>query len=152
MVAKVRKATARVLEDLLKLVARSRQQSHEFLETYGVTVPQSGVLRVLRREGSQPIGTLAETLYLKTSTVSGIIDRLERDKHVDRVRGNTDRRVVLVELTPTGRKLAENLPVTSYDKVRRAIEQLEGDEVNSLMNLMSRLLKLIEAEEASERG
>ncbi len=153
MTSKLRKASGLVLEDLIHLVARSRQQSHDFLERYGVTVPQSGVLRVLQKHGSLPIGTLAERLYLKTSTVSGIIDRLERDGHVTRLRGNTgDRRVVHVALTESGTRLADNLPGTSFDKLRRAIDRLEPHEVQALLDSMSRLLDLINQEDDAEES
>jgi len=144
-----RRPSGQILDDLIQLVARSRQQSHEFLARYGVTVPQSGVLRVLARTGALPIGSLAEQLFLKTSTVSGIVDRLERDGYVLRLRGNAgDRRVVHVELTDKGRNLAASLPGSSYDKLRKAIDRLEPHEQQALLLLMSRLLELMKQGDA----
>lgn len=151
MSTRPRKSSAQILDELIQLVARSRQQSHDFLERYGVTVPQSGVLRVLQRKGPLPIGTLAERLFLKTSTVSGIIDRLERDGLVSRLRGNSgDRRVVHVSLTDKGQELAVRLPATSFDKLRRALDRLTPQEAQGLLATLNRLLDLIEEEEEQE--
>lgn len=148
---RMRKNSGQILDELIQLVARSRQQSHDFLEKYGVTVPQSGVMRVLQRRGALPIGTLAEKLFLKTSTVSGIIDRLERDGMVTRLRGNTgDRRVVHVALTDQGQELAGRLPSTSFDKLRRALDRLTPEEAGALLNTLNRLLELVREDEEEE--
>ena len=144
--AEIRDASGQILEDLIQLVARSRQQSYEYMERFGVTVPQSGVLKALDESGSLPIGTLAEKLLLRTSTVSGIVDRLERDGHVTRVRGNADRRVVHVELTPQGERLCAKLPGSSFDKVRRALDRLDHDEARAFLTLLRRVLDYIRQE------
>lgn len=148
---RTRKNSGQILDELIQLVARSRQQSHDFLEKYGVTVPQSGVMRVLQRRGALPIGTLAEKLFLKTSTVSGIIDRLERDGMVSRLRGNSgDRRVVHVSLTEQGLELATRLPSTSFDTLRRALDRLTPEEANGLLNTLNRLLELVREDEEED--
>lgn len=147
MSSEIRDASGQILEDLIQLVARSRQQSHEYLERFGVTVPQSGVLNALAESGNLPIGTLADKLLLKTSTVSGIVDRLERDGHVTRIRGNADRRVVHVALTPAGQALSRRLPGSSFDKVRRAIDRLEPHEAHAFLKLLRRILDYINQEE-----
>ncbi len=148
----IRDTSGQILEDLIQLVAKSRQQSHEYMERFGVTVPQSGVLKALDECGSLPIGTLADRLLLRTSTVSGIVDRLERDGHVTRVRGNADRRVVHVELTHQGRGLCARLPGSSLDKVRRALDRLDHDEARAFLTLLRRVLDYIEQEENGAVG
>lgn len=130
-----------VLEDLIQTISRSRVQSHSYFEQYGVTVPQSGVLKALQAKGSLSVGELASHLYLKTSTISGIVDRLERNNYIVRIRGNNgDRRVVHVSLTEDGNKLVVKLPQTSFDKVLKAISRFSGDETQTLMTLLKRLL------------
>lgn len=147
MSSEIPDASGQILEDLIQLVARSRQQSHEYLEKFGVTVPQSGVLNALAESGNLPIGTLADKLLLKTSTVSGIVDRLERDGHVTRIRGNADRRVVHVALTTSGQELSQRLPGSSFDKVRRAIDRLEPHEAHDFLKLLRRILDYINQED-----
>jgi DNA-binding MarR family transcriptional regulator len=64
------------------------------------------VLRLLL-EGPLAMGELAGQLDLALSTVTGIIDRLVERKLVTRARAESDRRVIVVELTARGRRAYE---------------------------------------------
>ena len=55
---------------------------------------------VLEREGAVTAGRLAKATGLTTGAITSVIDRLERAGYARRVREETDRRRVLVELTP----------------------------------------------------
>ena len=61
--------------------------------------PQGRVLFALWQNGSMPIAQIGHRAGLGKSTLTGILDRLERDGHVRRVRSTADRRIVLVEPT-----------------------------------------------------
>ena len=63
--------------------------------------PQGRVLFGLWQDGAMPIAEIARRTGLGKSTLTGILDRLERDGHLRRVRSTADRRVILVE--PTAR-------------------------------------------------
>ena len=55
---------------------------------------------VLEQEGAVTAGRLAKATGLTTGAITSVIDRLERAGYARRVRDETDRRRVLVELTP----------------------------------------------------
>lgn len=57
-------------------------------------------LQMLGQFGPMTAGQLAESSGLTTGAVTTVIDRLERDGFARRVRDETDRRRVYVELTP----------------------------------------------------
>lgn len=48
-------------------------------------------------------------MHVAESSVGRLIDRLERDGYVERVRSQEDRRVVTLELLPEGKKLIQEL-------------------------------------------
>jgi len=52
--------------------------------------------------GEYPIGTLGKNAQVKRSTITDMVDRLERDGIAERVRTSRDRRVVKVRLTEKG--------------------------------------------------
>ena len=89
--------------DLLMTYLRvSQHMSRLFREHFGrlhLTFPQALVLSVLGEEGPLPISALAERTGSANSTVSGIVDRLEKLELARRERSGLDRRVILVAAT-----------------------------------------------------
>ena len=89
--------------DLLMTYLRvSQHMSRLFREHFGrlhLTFPQALVLTVLGEEGPLPISALAERTGSANSTVSGIVDRLEKLELARRERSGLDRRVILVAAT-----------------------------------------------------
>lgn len=66
------------------------------------------VLLYFSRRGTLPLGKMSERLQVHPTSVTSIIDRLEKQKLVRRTRPDSDRRIVLAELLPRGRALVEN--------------------------------------------
>lgn len=66
----------------------------------GLTMPQIAVLGILCKDGNMKIGDISEKMNLSNSTISGIVDRLEKMEFVERARSQDDRRVVMVQPTP----------------------------------------------------
>lgn len=64
-----------------------------------LTFPQALVLTILGEEGPVPISALAERTGSANSTVSGIVDRLEKLGLAQRARSETDHRVIYVAVT-----------------------------------------------------
>ena len=80
----------------------TQHMSRLFREHFGrlhLTFPQALVLSVLGEEGPLPISALAERTGSANSTVSGIVDRLEKLELARRERSGLDRRVILVAAT-----------------------------------------------------
>ncbi len=69
-----------------------------------LTGSQSVVIHIIRRDGKQKISNLAKKMGLSNSTISGIIDRLEKRDIVKRSRSKDDKRVVYVEFTSQYKK------------------------------------------------
>jgi len=99
----------RVLSPLHKA---SRQLSlHLEARTHavGVSPTEGHLLTYLRRYAPAPVGELARVFGTKQSTLTSILDRLERDGLLRRLPNPADRRSFLLRLTPKGRSLAGRL-------------------------------------------
>jgi DNA-binding MarR family transcriptional regulator len=72
-------------------------------------------------EPSLTLSWISKTLRIPPPTVTDIIDRLERDKHVRRVPHPSDARTTLAVITARGRKLArtatEDLNASVYQRI-----------------------------------
>ena len=67
------------------------------------------LLRLLGREGPQPVAAIAEALLLDASTVTRQVDALAGQGLVERIRNPGDRRSILVEVTEAGREMAATM-------------------------------------------
>ena len=83
---------------LIRTADRISNRFGRLLRDEGLTNQQYNVLRILRREG-RPLPSLevAERLIQQVPAITGLIDRLEKQKYVVRRRCDQDRRVIWVE-------------------------------------------------------
>lgn len=83
-------------------------QCETFLKReYGLSWPGFCVLRAIYYEGRTMIKSLCADLACTNSNITGIVDRLERDGWLERVRSTEDRRIVSLALTQKGALLQE---------------------------------------------
>ena len=76
----------------------------------GLTPAQYLVLANLPDKGGRPLGELADVLRCSPSTVTGVVDTMEKKELVARAPNPEDRRSHLLVLTPTGRTLRKSSP------------------------------------------
>ena len=69
----------RILESMVYLYSESRRVTRAVAEQYGLTGSQLLVLKMLEPRGQLSLSELSERIRAKNSTVTGIIDRMERD-------------------------------------------------------------------------
>ena len=84
---------------------------------------------------------------VKSSTVTGIIDRLEQKGLVTRSRTSPDRRVITVELTESGRTLAENAPPPIQQKVIEGLERLPQSEMEKIVLGLNMLTQMLDVQD-----
>lgn len=99
------------------------------LEPLGLTHPQYLVMLALWSEDGRSAGNLAATLALEPATLTPLLKRLEAAGLVTRRRSSSDERVLLIELTETGRALrgeAELIPQKIVAQLGMAMDELES--------------------------
>ena len=79
----------------------------EETQAHGITPVQFSALHVACRQPGLDQRTLASTIGFDTSTIGGVIDRLEKRGLVARQASPTDRRVRLLQVTPAGEALLD---------------------------------------------
>lgn len=85
---------------------------------------QIKTLYMLSQHGSSPMSTLGRATGLEKGSMTSVIDNLVERDLVTRNRSETDRRKVLVELTATGREVAESLIRQMQDDLDRKLSLL----------------------------
>lgn len=116
------------------------------MKEVGLTVPQMIVLREIARHDHAPIGRIAESVSLSQATVTQIIDRLVARELVERQRGLADRRQVLLNVTPTGRQVAESGTNILQEDFMESFSRLAEWEQTSILSSLQRIAAMINAE------
>jgi MarR family transcriptional regulator, organic hydroperoxide resistance regulator len=110
---------------LLWQVDHALQRTSKRMEsTVGVTGPQRLVLRIVGRFPGIPAGPLARLLHIHPSTLTGILQRLERQGLLRRRTDTRDARRSLLSLTEKGRLLDVEREGTVEAAVQRALDRL----------------------------
>jgi DNA-binding MarR family transcriptional regulator len=136
-----------IVGSIRKLVRAVYLDSQKMSRQFGLTGQQSVVLRLLINNGSMSSADLSRLMYVTPSNMTGIIDRLEKKGLIQRMRKEGDRRVALISLTDTGKKLGVGIPDPIEKKFINQLADLELEHVQLLAMAMNQILNLIDAED-----
>ncbi len=131
------------LEAIIYLYTEGRRITKEFARRANLTGPQLTVIKMLEQIGDLSLTELSEKIRAQNSTVTGIIDRMEREDLVVRERSVEDRRVVHIRLTPKGAQLAREIPVEPMEILRQALLSLSAPEARDLLKIATKLAKRV---------
>lgn len=105
-----------------------KQKGREMLEDYEITPPQFQALLYLVKEENLTIGELSKKMYLACSTITDLVDRMEKNKMVKRVRDQKDRRVVRVSVLSKGHKIIEKVLNARREYLRDILGDLDDEQ------------------------
>ncbi|WP_018664935.1 MarR family winged helix-turn-helix transcriptional regulator [Heyndrickxia acidiproducens] len=130
---------AQLEKDLRYISGIVKQKGRELLSDYKITPPQFLALQWLFEEGDMTIGELSTKMYLAFSTTTDLIDRMEKNELVLRVKDPRDRRVVRIHLLEKGRVLIDEVIKKRQLYLQ---EVLVGFSPEELVKLKNNLVKL----------
>ena len=135
-----------VVERMVRLIAKVRKRQAAVTQTHGVTMLQFTAIQALRQEGDINITQLSKKLHLNQSTVSSLIDRMERDGLVRRVQSSADRRAVRLRLTDKADDIGETLPDSPLVFFRALLDALSSEEQQALVKMLVKIESRFESE------
>ncbi len=146
--------TREIIHSIRRIVQAGEHYSKELEKTFGVSTPQLACIQVLHEQGSLPLSKIAKQIMVNSSTVTGIIDRLEKKDLVTRVRDPHDRRMITIELTNTGTRLAKKAPSLIPLSIMQGLKSLPEEDFNKVVYGLHKLASLLDtaAEELSFTG
>jgi len=112
-----------------------------YLNDFGLTASKFNTLQVLKSEPQRSVtqNELGTKLTVTGASITGVIDRLERDRLVARETHPADRRANLVRLTDEGETLIENAADLHAMRMHDLMCVLDDDEKRTLVTLLSKL-------------
>ena len=139
--------TKNIIYSIRRLIQGAELYSKELNKKYSVSSAQLNCLLALYENGPLPPSQIAKHILVKSSTVTGVVDRLEQKGLVTRVRNSPDRRIITIELTEYGKKLTENAPPPIQQKVIEGLKRLTPHETEQVFRSLQRLVDLLDVQD-----
>ena len=138
-----------------RISARLVSATEDLLEPMKIGWEAFSLIVSLRRAG-EPYAMRPTDIYRQSLITSGAatnrIDRVSKLGLVRRVPDPSDRRGIIVELTPTGKTLADRAIDLQFAMLDERLSVLTRSERAQLSALLSKLLFSLEAEDAVDTG
>ena len=116
-----------------------KQKGREILNYYTITPPQFVALQWLFEHGDMTIGDLSNKMYLAFSTTTDLVDRMEKNELVVRIREEQDRRVVRIKLLQEGERIIEEVIKKRQEYLENVLSDFSEEEVGQLSFLLEKL-------------
>ncbi|RNF41275.1 MarR family transcriptional regulator [Planococcus salinus] len=118
-----------------------KQKGREILNSYTITPPQFVALQWLFEHGDMTIGDLSNKMYLAFSTTTDLVDRMEKNELVVRIREEQDRRVVRIKLLKEGERIIEEVIKERQGYLQNVLSGFDEKEVEQFAFLLEKLHK-----------
>ncbi|KJF42740.1 MULTISPECIES: MarR family winged helix-turn-helix transcriptional regulator [Draconibacterium] len=140
--------TRDILIKIRKIVRSVDIESKKIQKEHGVSIPQVLCLNFLHESPNYQTtqGELRKFLNLNPSTVSGIINRLEKKGYLARLPKSGDKRVVNIALTSSGDQLLSTMPSLLHEQLSEKLLQLSEEEFGVVEAGLNTLVKILDIE------
>jgi len=140
-------AITEIMQSLRRIFKAIQDYSYDVSDKFGTTGPQLWALKTISQNESLSLGELGRRMYLHPSTITGLIDRLEKKGLVERDRDQTDRRVIKLRLTSKGKGLVKRAPNPIQGKMIYGLRRLKRKELNSIHHSVQKLVEVMEVQD-----
>ncbi|MHC4600759.1 MAG: MarR family winged helix-turn-helix transcriptional regulator [Planctomycetota bacterium] len=135
------KEIAMRMNDVMRRLAHHHNRALSFSDSDpDLTRAQMATVVQIGREGETTMGSLAEGLGIAPGSLTGVVDRLIEKDLVKRERDQTDRRRVVVALSPEGKKVFSRFQERTSRFADTLFSLLDPEESGTLVQLMERLV------------
>lgn len=139
--------TREIIFSIRRLIQAKELYTKELNKKYQVSASQLNCLLALHENGPLPPSQIAKHIMVNSSTVTGIIDRLEEKVLVERKRISVDRRVITIQLTELGRKLVENAPPPIQQRVLDGLKNLPSQDKEQIVHSLQMLTDMLDVQD-----
>lgn len=132
----------------LREIARAFNKYSKYLqEHHHITIPQVICLREVHEHGPITLGALTKIVALNSSTVTGIVDRLEKQDLLQRTRTSSDRRQIHLQMTEKGIRFLTEIPAPVPQAFIEGVKRCSAEEVDHIVWAVDKLAGLLGGED-----
>ena len=127
---------ADVEKELRYIAGIIKQRGRVILNHYPITAPQFVALQWLLEKGEMTIGELSNCIHLACSTTTDLVDRMEKNELLERVRDSKDRRVVRIQVLDKGKQIIHEVIEKRQQYLEEVLEGIPEEDVQTLNRLL----------------
>ena len=124
---------------------------NRWLEDAGITRIQWLALFFLKTKGSMSQRDLSKIMEINDSSALRLVDRLERDGLVQRIRSEDDRRVINLGLTDKGDNLIERLLPVGEEFNAVLIQGISSEEIEIFLSVQAKMYQNVMNDQRSQK-
>ena len=138
-----------ILIKIRRILRSINLESKRVQKEFGVSIPQVLCLSCPKDSENYQKSQLdiRKYLNLNSSTVTGIIGRLEKRGLIARLPNIRDKRVNIIALTSAGDKLLTRIPPLLHDRLAAKLEKLTNGELDTIGNSLNSLVNMLDISE-----
>jgi len=121
------------------------EQSREIENLTGLSRKQALTIRAVSRSPSASVTELAKSMYLNPATMVRILDRLEEQDLIARIRSKEDRRVVKIGMTDKFSGVETILRNITHDSLMNCLAAIDDNELSDILGTLKKLSSLFNA-------
>ena len=138
---------AEIIDDIRRVFQVVNEQSKKAKRKTGLTGPQLWAIKMIGELSPVKVSDLATRMYLHPATVVGILNRLELQNLIIRIRTNEDRRVVNIALTDEGNAILAKAPQVAQGLLVNGLEVLPLKRLEDISAALDELVRILGAQE-----
>lgn len=119
-------------KDIRDICVKIRKKGREILSEFDITIPQFNALLYLVFDGEMTLGELSQKMYLACSTITDLLDRMERAELVKRYKDENDKRIYRVRVLDKGNALIEQVMLHRRRYIAESIKELSEEQQGQL--------------------
>lgn len=121
------------------------EQSRKIEKLTGLSRNQALTIRAVSRSPSASVTELAKNMYLNPATMVRILDRLEEQGLIARIRSKEDRRVVKIGMTDKFSGIEMILRSITHDSLMHCLAATDDNELRGMLGSLQKLSSLFNA-------
>ncbi len=127
--------TLRIISSIIK------KNGRKILHQYPITSTQFIALQWVTDKGNLTIGELSKRIGLAFSTTTDLVDRMEKNKLVERIRDENDRRVVRIRALDKGKNIIKEVVKKRQEYVGTVLSSLSVERMEEMNEALLVLLE-----------
>lgn len=141
---KIEDVLNKLLVQLFNDILHIEEKSMKNTDFDNLSITEIHTIEAIGMEGNRTMGEIAHDLRITVGTLTTSINRLIKKGYVERKRIEEDRRVVLVSLTESGKKVFDVHSVFHKEMIDEIMENFNGDELELLTKALGKVNKFFE--------
>jgi MarR family transcriptional regulator, organic hydroperoxide resistance regulator len=130
---------------MVRAVGRYAQQMENALNVSGMDLLSWRALMIVDETSPSSVSEIAERSVTRLSTMTRVVQRMEKKNLIKLAKRRSDARVTEVHLTPLGKRCVERERATAGEIYRRAVCDFSAADIGAVNNLMRRIFANLSA-------